>query len=374
MKAVLPKQGQRAKAKNSQGMPPPGHFLRTFLLTLGIAGAFGLGGFALDRFLALGLMPLYQRTLFDADGDINKINWALLTKADAYVFGDSRARQHYDTRILRNGTGLQFFNAGVTGRDFVFMNMLRDLLEQQHKARLYLVDINYHGFDQYPFRYKPDLKYFAPYHRQIAAYRSVAAHDDAPEGHWSYPDKLALCHSYPFNGCLVPMFRHWALGERPQAIEGYVPVAEYRDPNLAANKRMKYYSKLDPFTLKELVDFVKQSRKSGIDVVFCIGPYYLGGTDFKLWTVEWDYLRITRQLAKVLKVPLIDFNVLSYVELRDPRNYTDGDHLNQRGAEFFSKQVAWHLAELKKFQAAGRFFASPYYPQIDPKDYLLAIE
>ncbi len=373
MKASASKSGR----KGPKGQPLPArrkNFLRDLLVSFVIALFFVVGALVLDQGLAKGLSPLYRHTLIEGQGEGNKVNWAVAAKADAYVFGDSRALQHYDPHILQGGTGISFFNAGVAGMGFTYLWMLAEVLEQNHHARLYVVDINYHSFDHHPNRYTLALKSFAPFSDQLPGYARVAAEEQKKTGWQPGQYKLALCASYKFNGHLVPVLRQYVLREHPSGNQGYEPTDIFLNDNPQAGQRGKYYSKLDPVTLQHLVDFVKRSHRKGIDVVFCIGPYYLGGTDFKLWAVEWDYLRITRQLAKVLKVPLIDFNVFQYPEFKDPRYYTNGDHLNRRGAEIFSEKVATHLHEIEKVQAAGGWFNSAYYPQIETKDYLLAIE
>jgi hypothetical protein len=104
--------------------------------------------------------------------------------------------------------------------------------------------------------------------------------------------------------------------------------------------------------------------------VFCLGPTWRGDTEYELWDQERYYLKLLRQIAKLHAVPLLELSEQYYPEFRDPFYYADPDHLNVVGARHYSRLAAMHINEIKKFKSVDQLMQSPYYPKIDPKDYI----
>ncbi len=340
---------------------------KTSLLT---ASIFLVGLLACDRGLGLWLTQQFSKTMISDDTMGNVFNQAIHANTDAYILGDSRAKYHYNPRPLQLKTGLSFFNAGVVAQDVFCFRMGTDVLEQFHQPKLYLVELSTYVFDIQPNQYLGALTTFAPYRHRTHTFEQLLE----IEKHANHPrlPYLLKIKSYSFRSHLFPILRQ-LVGQKPAHPDGFEAKSETLDPRKLPLHRNGLAGILDEVKVMQFIDFVKQSQSKGIRVVVCVGPMYRWDSNFVLWQSEWYYLRCIRQLCKLLAVPLIEISEAAYPEYRDPTYYMDQNHLNKRGAELFSHQVADHLRTILTLPNMEAFYASPYFPQIDPADYPLPL-
>ncbi len=319
--------------------------------------------FGFDRVLAFGLERWFSQVVIGKlEG--GKINQAVKARAQAYVFGDSRAEHHYDPEILQSKLGMTFFNAGADGQDVLYFRMLADLIEQEHRPRLYLVNID--PEDLYPLNYRMQrLTVFAPYLGRSAAVDGIMLVRSIQLSRFTQKAWL-FCHSYRYNGKGSLLLRQ-VFGEQPESVNGFVPLHQaYRDEKRTWSLQEKY----DGYIVEQLGNFATQSVSKGIRVVFCTGPaFYRAQFGFNLRTDEWYLMKCIFQMSQMLKIPLIQILDRSRPEYQDSAFYSDLDHLNAQGAAVFSDDVVGHLVRVLQLKTMDEFVHSPYYPPFDPSDY-----
>ncbi len=352
--------------------------MRWFIATL----AFLTGLLALDRGISQGLSFSYVRVSHD------DISLARRAHADAYIFGDSRAKHHYHPGILKKHCGLTFFNAGAEGQGILYLRGLSNLLEQIDQPKLYVVNLNLNDLMDKDFRYVR-LAALRPYMAESSAIQDMlltygwreylrmpgyAPHvmDGIEWGshlkntwklHWKKLVRLALFKTFCYNGQLPTL-----LPETDSAIAGFVPLGgNLGSQPIEAEWQMR--SELDLYTVKQLIDFVKQARQKNIAVVFCIGPSYREQRqDPGLRPDESFHLAALRECAWFLKVPLIEMGPETYPVFKQKALYQDLEHLNAQGAETFSEILGPLLAKSLQFKDSG---VTPFLPAILPKDYVI---
>jgi hypothetical protein len=245
------------KSKPATASPIPPVFKAVALAVLFAAGLWGA-----DRASAWGLQGVFYRAVSDSAGG-GKLNQAVLARADAYVLGDSRAQYHYDPEILTDMTGLRFFNAGLEGREILYLRLQADLIEQAHKPKLYLVEISFHNFDnRRPHTYDSMLYLSMPFYHRSPVVAEYLSH-----GSSELKSKLRLCASYSYNGKMLNIVNH-ALGVPPASENGFAYRTDHLKPEVS---RFLLNGNLEKFVIDEFLVFVQQARQKQITVVFCMG-------------------------------------------------------------------------------------------------------
>ncbi len=317
--------------------------------------------YGLDRGMAVLLDHAFARTVVgQAEGA--KLNQAVRSHADAYILGDSRAEHHNDPAVLSAATGLRFFNAGCEGRELMYLRLQADLIEMEQTPQLYLLDLSFHNFDARR-SYRSDQQRYVAF--PFVSRSAVAA--EFFNG-ISTPDRYVrvLASSCRYRSAFWPIVRG-LFGALPESPDGFnVTQGTLRE----GSSRHLVEGKIDFYALDQLLKFIQQSRQKQIQIVFCLGPSWRGDTEYELWEQERMYLLLLRQLAKLQHVPLIEATELYYPQFRSPHVFTDTDHLNAYGAHIYSQIVADHLRAILRINSIPALEASPYYPQIDPKDYI----
>lgn len=317
---------------------------------------------ACDRTLGF-LLGVSQQTLHVYEKDSGNINQALKADADAYILGSSRAKYHYDPKILGQATGLRFFNAGADGQDIFYFYMLTDLLEQRHKPKLYVVNLSYSDFLSSYWRYKR-LPVFAPYMRQS----SVVA-DLLIRGDFRRNLLFKSCQTYAFNSRLH-LFPLNILQQDTSPPDGFRPL---KGAAFQMGKQYNLMQRFDNYELTEFVNFLNHCKRQHIRVVFGVSPEYRDPSDFTMGPDEYYFLRGIRQLAKVFHIPLVELTEFSDDFYKNKTVFNDPQHLNAAGAEFFSQQFAKYLAQALALRSDAALEASPYYPELEEKDYPIAM-
>ncbi len=329
-------------------------------------GSFVAGLFALDRSATALVKPFHRQTLVDEQAG-GSINQALHARAEAYVFGNSRAKHHYDCEILSQTTGLRFFNAGAEGQDVLYTRLLADLIEKEQQPKLYLVNVNLTDLMQIGYRYLR-IDVFAPYIDDSAVVSGTLLHPS--RGH-EYRLRYGMLHTPRFNNCIVPILRQRLGHLETEGRFGYVPLHKPFKDDTPEHKWVLLVEQYDPFALSEFIHFLRQAKAKHIKVVLCMGPHYRYRSEFNLRKDEWFFLFGLRQIAQLMELPYIELSEAGYSEFRDSRYYQDVDHLNEAGARFFSEKLAQHLRYALSLPTLE---GSMYKPPIEPRQYTIPME
>ena len=124
---------------------------------------------------------------------------------------------------------------------------------------------------------------------------------------------------------------------KPVMNKGYQP---YYGKRKYSSTEQKIVSDKE-FSIKDgermLIEFVEEARKNKVKVVFVVMP--------TLSEKIRDSYYIYKNIAQTYKIPFLDFSTEGSDYLNLPGDYFyDGNHLNDKGANFFSVILAQKIA------------------------------
>ncbi len=294
---------------------------------------FLLAAIALDQALGAGLGRLYRRTAPDDRNGL--INYALQQDPDVLVFGSSRAVHHVVPSILRARLSGTVFNAGIDGHDFLYAVMLLDLWSRSQRApKIIILHVDPRSLS----RSEEELErtsVFSPYFYESETVRHILLMRGR------YERMKYLSSSYRFNGKVLPMLRGFAASPRA-SVDGYV--------GLEGTINMDVPYKRDdrdgpaPFwdvKLQYLQQIVQYSKENKSRLFLITSPVFVTNPAWRAWSTEMSQL--------VNSYPGVDFLDLSertHPELfaGRPDLFSDGTHLNAKGAAVFSALLAEEVA------------------------------
>jgi hypothetical protein len=266
-------------------------------------------------------------------GAVNKIRKA---RANVVILGSSRARRHYDTTILSEKLGLSVRNAGCDGQGMPYVCGIADLLLQDYKPKLFVINIDERSLVMLPAHYDR-IAVLSPFIDESPVIREMIYHRGVFE-----PLKY-LSRSFRYNGKVLGIAK--GLFARDTTIKGYAPLDRCFDP-ARAQAVVEADSCNDPLLTRLLVNAIEAARSAGAEVVLSTGPRWF--PDFKLPAERKRLLQEIVVLSEKNEVPYVVITVEDTPVFRDPALYADPSHLNRLGAEIYSNMLADRLIELSR--------------------------
>ncbi len=297
-----------------------------------------------DQILGFALRYLYNRTTIR---EIGQINHVLNQKADIFILGSSRAKYHYDPKIISKQTNKTVFNAGIEGQGMAFFYGLLCLITEKYTPEIIVLN-----FDPKDINYRKDalekLSYLLP-HRENNCVNSLVLQRSRFE-------KLKLLSaSYSYNSMILSLIWCAISKKDNQDNNGYAPVYGKLPEESIANDgkkstsvgiKDKQRSAEDKEFFEQIIDeFFALAKSKNIKIYVSLSPYWnegKGGRSNFYLNIEDTFIK----KIKTLGIPMIHLERNDYPELDDRNLYRDSYHLNIKGAEFFSKQVGIKLNEL----------------------------
>lgn len=266
--------------------------------------------------------------------------------ADIVISGSSRALNHYDPRIFQATTGLRTYNLGMNAsQSDVQLAVLRTYLKRNRPPKLLI-----HNLDLFSFEgtrkgelYNPAL--FVPYLGDDELFKPLLA-IDSEVWKWKY---------IPLYGYTVPdMTFSWTLGllrlagiDPPEDyINGFNPRygtwnADFDQFRTTLKANVTY--RIEPTAVQALMKIVETALERGISPVLVYSPEY-----HEMQALEvnrGEIIALFESIARQYKIPFIDYSTSTFSKNRDL--FINSQHLNNVGAEAFSKHLSADLMERK---------------------------
>lgn len=264
------------------------------------------------------------------------------------VFGNSRARHHFDTKVLKSETGKSVFNFGSNGQFIYYHRMMQKLLLQR-------------GTDAELFVLQCDPLDLHDAERE----HSIVLAPLIDEGDSEVLSIMSRCckrvrvknllKTWRYNSMLVELAASLA-GKIPAGDDGYIPLhSSLANRSMdVIRERAEKNAKFGPATvaLQETIqmydDFIESAHQRGIDVVMVTGPLLVRYPEH-----ETPYRRALEDIAQRHGVPLVCLEEDRFPQFADPSLYNDPRHLNAKGATVYSELLASELKPLmQRFAAA----------------------
>jgi hypothetical protein len=264
--------------------------------------------------------------------------------ANIIISGSSRALCHYDPVVLQKIAGRSAYNLGMNASQTdVQLAMLKVYLKHNFKPQLIVQNLDLFSFEvtQKGQIYDPAL--FVPYLNEIDLYQTLRG-IDPNVWKWKY---------IPLYGYTVEDMRFtWMVG-----LLGCIGINGKEDYVLGFNPRQASWNKdfenfrasagdgvtyrIDSKGVETVRDLIKLCRSNDIPLIFVYSPEYI-----EMQGIEknrGEILAKFRQICKDTIVPFWDYSESPICARRD--YFNNSQHLNAKGAEEFSTDLAKRLRE-----------------------------
>jgi hypothetical protein len=260
------------------------------------------------------------------------------TTADVLVFGSSRAIHHYKPDAFEDQLKLSFYNAGRDGEESSLFHyaVLKGVLKR-YTPKIIILDLMNGELGKTLYSYDR-LASISPYYKTHPEMRPIIEMR-------SNNEKIKMISGiYPFNSLLMSIISGNLdkEGKKNKDVKGYLPV-----PSTSIITKpiqpvvMSDTYELDSIKLNVLRSFIKDCTDAHIRLYIVCSPYYERhiGTDLSITTIK--------KMAAAFQVNFFDFSTDNFF-LQHPELFGDPWHLNDNGADIFSKMMVDKIIQAEK--------------------------
>lgn len=248
------------------------------------------------------------------------------TTHDVLIFGSSRAFHHYNPTIITDSTGLSCYNCGQDGNGIILNYGRLSMIKKRYSPKVILYDVTT-GFDL--LTEKDNTKYLA----WLKAYYDRDGVKEIFDSINKNERWKMLSNMYRYNSKCINIITDAVHPMKSVGINGYRPLPGDMDTMKVTKKEIHDLYDFDSLKMYFLDKFINDIPNTRI--VFLVSPSF-NGLDIK-------QLIPIKQICRQRGIELIDMsNNPKY--LYNPYYFKDGDHLNSRGADEFTKDIISYLS------------------------------
>lgn len=282
--------------------------------------------YIIDFLVGLSLSAVYR---YATEGNAGRNNYICdRTTEDILIFGSSKGLHHYNPAILEDSLGLSCYNCGQGGNGIILHYGRLRLILSRYRPKIIIFDVVYY-FDLEEgdnHKYLGTLKPF--YDREGI---SSIFEDVDPTEKWKMKSNM-----YRNNSSFLSVFIDY-LHPLHSYHKGFNPLEGQMDTMLIKKTDSSLpiiESQFDSLKIAYLNKFIDEA--DSVKLIFTISPSWYG-------TPPEHYAPI-RDICRLRDIPFLDFsNDPKYVHNNE--YFKDGTHMNARGADEFTRDLA---AELKR--------------------------
>lgn len=263
--------------------------------------------------------------------------FAKVQTSDIIVMGSSRAHHSYVPGVINEITGMSAYNGGVDGNGIVLSNGLRHLIYERYVPEIILYDIT-PGFDittnemdENNVRYCGYLRpYFFNEH-----IREVLCSVDYWERFKNYSAM------FRYNSSIIELLKdqfifdsHIKDGYEP--LGGFIKNERLENGNTGkSNMLMGDEASIDQLKMNTIESFISGVIDSDTRLIFIASP--------RLGAVSSDLFNPIKEVCCRYNIEFWDYYCDSVFQ--NPEYYADQVHLNEKGANAFSRCIAHRLID-----------------------------
>ncbi|EJF08063.1 hypothetical protein [Pontibacter sp. BAB1700] len=248
---------------------------------------------------------------------------------DIIVFGSSRAQHHYDPEPFEDNLHKSFYNTGKDGQGILYSYVvLKSILERSNKPHIILLDINPNEFHSSQQDYDR-LTELLPYYHSNDVVKQVVDLKSPFEKFKAYS------YLYRYNSLLLTIIMHNLPIKGDYNTKGFEPI-----PDRKWSKKLEVYvaeENIDTMEVNLFRSFLMEAKKANCEVYVAISPSY------RKYSTQTQSTQIAETICEDLGINLLNFNQ-DTVFLNNPLLFVDPTHLNETGAELYSKLVSNKLS------------------------------
>lgn len=255
------------------------------------------------------------------------------SSCDIAILGASRAIHHYNPLIISDSLRCSCNVFGL-GSQIIYYHytMLNALLEYcMTKPKVVLLELGESDVIDTPGWNTEKLNILFPYYYSDSIVREVLS---------EVLDKKALSvvaasALYRDNSQILSYFSHVYVS-KDESFIGFKPLKrEWKEP--ITEKDQGGEGQIDDMKVRYLEKFIQLCRKENLTLIFTVSPYYK-----LLPKMQWK--EKVKEIANNHNIPLFDHEQDEYF-LSHPEFFYEPFHLNEKGAEIYSRIIAEEIAE-----------------------------
>jgi len=244
------------------------------------------------------------------------------------IMGSSRASHHYVPQIITDSLGFNCFNAGQDGNGIILQYGRWKLISERYIPKLIIYDVN-PSFDLCQtdnMAYVDRLKPFC--------------NDDEVETYVAgiYPmEKLKLfSQMYRYNYKFIEMMFDCLMNSKDNQ-RGYIPLFGEIRKEIVDKVRPPITASIIEDTVKVhyLKQLAKECKEKGTQLIFVASPAFRGGG------YSFETFNSVSRIAEEQSIPFLYYYESNFSE--NPRLFKDSQHLNNEGAEEFTKEIVGRI-------------------------------
>lgn len=300
--------------------------MKKFLINICIFGSFLLGFLVVCDAIATYAFHHKQTRKYAVWNDILHNN----IDADVLVMGNSRAWTQYSPAILDSLLGSNTYNLGFDGSSFERQYARYDIYRHyQHTQPKYIIqNIEYSTLGR-TIGYEREQ--FMPY--MMYPYFSHRLQDVEP---------------FSFGELYLPMFRYYVNNFYDDYFKyDYIVTKGYFSDDIPwdgtkLDEVEPFKQQVDTCTRDLFIEYIHHTKRDSITLIFVIAPIYTA-----VWekVINMDEIhQMYYDLSKLYNIPLLDYSKSSLSQ--DTTCFYNATHLNRKGSELFSIQLAHDLDSL----------------------------
>jgi hypothetical protein len=298
-------------------------FLRKLLLILVllISADLLLGNLLETLYLRMNPLSSYGKTTYA----IERAN------ADLFVFGSSRASHHYVPEYFEKAFDKTFYNLGQDGQNiFYHYAILQAVQKRSSKPRSIILDFSPYEFSTTQLDYDR-LSVLLPYYQRNEEIRSVV------NLRGQFEHLKAYSNLYRYNSLAPNILIHNIMTIDEKHNKGYQPLlGEWKEEVKVDNT----LEKIDDKAIEVFRSFIVEAKATGSNLYIVVSPLY------KRFN-KTQSMAIAESICLDNNVPFIDLSQ-DTTFLSSAKYFKDVGHLNNRGAEVFSKTISKNIAAIER--------------------------
>lgn len=256
-------------------------------------------------------------------GDTNRHNYICSqSKDDILIFGSSRALRHYNSILIGDSLGMSCHNCGESGNGIIYNYGQYQMIKQRYTPKILIYEF-YPPYDYLKGDNQKYLRWLKPYYDRQGISEIFNSVDNREK--YKMTSNLYKYNSLIFN--IIPDFIH---PMKSSGIKGFVPLAS-KGRSVQVNKnvmKLEYMGEEDKLKLYYLKKLIMESK--GSKLIFVMSPTWYGVDERGLVSIK--------RICQEENIPFIDFSN-DTLFVHNNTYFKDGNHLNEDGANMFSKQL-----------------------------------
>ncbi len=255
-------------------------------------------------------------------GTIFKTNYSIKDcREDILILGASEISHHFKSNLIEDSLGLSCYNLGMDGLTIFYEYPVFREIIKRYKPKIVIISATAMEDDV------ADIKSLLPYCRKYNSVNSFVIEADPAERY-----KL-LSRSYPYNSQVFRIIQGLII-EEPKT-NGYYPLAgsrAYLKLKTAPDKLLTTPKSIDYFTA-----LLTLAKKSGCKVYIVQPPRY------QINSIPEDQM-LYKTLSEKSEVRFLNY-LPDTTFINHPEYFKDNSHLNNTGAELFTRKIIEDLAK-----------------------------